>query len=123
MDDANDRNFVLRPTPGQKFRPKAVNGVVQEILHEKLNGLEHYSMEESEKLTNEISVLIRDRLKVLQLPRYKYIVQTMITEQIGHGATTALQCCWDEDCDSYVHQRFVTGSIWCEVLVFAIFHY
>ncbi|CCD64418.1 Tctex1 domain-containing protein 2 [Caenorhabditis elegans] len=123
MEDANDRNFVLRPTPGQKFRPKAVAGMIQEILGEKLGALTIYNVDEAELVSKDISASIRERLKGLQLPRYKYVIQTMIAEQCGNGATTAVQCVWDEDCDGYLTQRYVTGSIWCEVLVFAIFHY
>ncbi|CAI2356126.1 unnamed protein product [Caenorhabditis sp. 36 PRJEB53466] len=101
-----------------RFRPKAANALVQEVLAEKLGGLAAYDVDEADKISKDISATIR-----LQLPRYKYVVQTLVSEQCGNGATTAIQCVWDEDCDAYVHQRYVTGSIWCEVLVFAIFHY
>ncbi|EFO91252.1 CRE-DYLT-2 protein [Caenorhabditis remanei] len=123
MEDANNRNFVLRPTPGQKFRPKAVTAMIQEVLGEKLGAVIAYDENEADQASRDISAAIREKLKGLQLPRYKYIVQTMIAEQCGNGATTAIQCVWDEDCDGFLSQRYVNGSIWCEVLVFAVFHY
>ncbi|CAL2050963.1 hypothetical protein CAEBREN_18284 [Caenorhabditis brenneri] len=123
MDDANDRNFVLRPTPGQKFRPKTVSAMIHEVLGEKLSALTTYNVDEADQASKDISKAIRERLKNLQLPRYKYIVQTMLAEQTGNGATTAVQCIWDEDCDGFISQRYVNGPVWCEVLVFAIFHY
>ncbi|UMM42937.1 hypothetical protein L5515_018584 [Caenorhabditis briggsae] len=123
MEDNVDRNFVLRPTPGQKFRPKAITGIIQEVMNEKLGDMIKYDENEADQASKDISSTIRERLKALNLPRYKYIVQTMIAEQSGSGATTAVQCVWDEDCDGFLSHRYVNGSIWCEVLVFAVFHY
>ncbi|CAI5454642.1 unnamed protein product [Caenorhabditis angaria] len=122
MQNNEERNFVLRPTPDQKFRPNAVLPMIKEVVTDKLSATT-YNFDEAEDLSKELSSTIRNRLKGLQLPRYKYIVQVYLAEQAGQGMATATQSVWDEDCDSYVNYRFTNTSIWCQVLVHAIFHY
>ncbi|CAP21697.1 Protein CBR-DYLT-2 [Caenorhabditis briggsae] len=113
MEDNVDRNFVLRPTPGQKFRPKAITGMIQEVMNEKLGDMIKYDENEADQASKDISSTIRERLKgnfllkVTQSSTLQVFVQTMIAEQSGSGATTAVQCVWDEDCDGFLSHRYV----------------
>lgn len=76
--------FVLRPNIQNKFRStmgkKILEEVCQELLHDKT--FEIATIEDSSVIVAET---IRNRLKDLNLPRYKYIVKVVIAEQRGQG--------------------------------------
>ncbi|XGW10536.1 hypothetical protein V3C99_012213 [Haemonchus contortus] len=115
-----DRDFVLRPNQKEKFR--SLNGeallrsIAVELLADKI-----YSSEEN--LANNVAKVITERLKGLDLSHYKYIVQVTMGEQYGQGLNIASQCVWDADCDGMAKYFYTNDSLWCSMVVFAIFHY
>jgi tctex1 domain-containing protein 2 len=61
-----------------------VQGVIKEVLHEKLDGATYHS-ENTSQWTREIADGIKWKLKALGLERYKFVVQVVIGEQRGEG--------------------------------------
>ncbi|CAB3399631.1 unnamed protein product [Caenorhabditis bovis] len=122
MNHNDERNFVLRPTPEQKFRQAVVLPIIKETVHENLAD-QTFNSDTVEELSKTVAVSIRTKLVNLQYPRYKFVVQVYLSEQAGQGITTATQSIWDGDCDGYVHYRYTNNSIWCQAIVFAVFSY
>uniref|UniRef100_A0A0N5CGI2 Tctex1 domain-containing protein 2 n=1 Tax=Strongyloides papillosus TaxID=174720 RepID=A0A0N5CGI2_STREA len=114
--------FVLRPNIQEKFRStmgkKILQEVCQELLHDKT--FEIATIEDSSVV---ISEAIRDRLKELNLPRYKYIVKVVIAEQRGQGMNVTASCMWDPDTDSAVNHLYTNNHLYCEAIIFAVFNY
>jgi len=84
-ENVNDENYTIRPNFQQKFRPSVVQKIIHEILVEKLNG-QVYSPETCSSFTKEIADEIKNKLKELDLPRYKYVVNVVLGEMRGEGA-------------------------------------
>ena len=46
----------------------------------------------------------------MKLPRYKFIVSVVITEQLGEGVKIAARCLWDAESDNYASDVFLSVS-------------
>lgn len=66
------------------FKPKVVEEIMNDTLAEMLGGKE-YDVNETTNWTKEIATVIKNKLKDLKLPRYKFLVQVMIGEMKGAG--------------------------------------
>lgn len=63
------------------------------------------------------------RIKELEIPRYRHIVQIMLTEQSGAGCRYTARCHWDASCDSKVSEQYKSETIICIVTVFGVYQY
>ena len=110
MDDEEEtNNYSIRPSFKQKFPQKTAQGIIREILNKKLEGTS-YTADATSPLTKEISDEVKQALKELNLPRYKYLVQVVIGEQRGEGVRMGCQCFWDSNTDNYASETFVNDS-------------
>mmetsp|Transcript_30790 Transcript_30790/g.101033 ORF Transcript_30790/g.101033 Transcript_30790/m.101033 type:complete len:97 (+) Transcript_30790:2202-2492(+) len=74
----------LRPAYGMRASPTVMKEIMREVLTEALAG-QTYQGDQVQQQTKSIADNVKDRLKALNLPRYKYMVQVVIGEQRGEG--------------------------------------
>lgn len=73
----------------------------------------------SKQIVNETN----QRIKELNIPRYRHIVQVMLAEQTGAGCRYVARCCWDASADSKVSEQYKSETIICIVTVFGVYCY
>lgn len=66
---------------------------------------------------------INKRITSLEIPRYKHIVQTMLSEQTGAGSRYIARCHWDASCDIKVSEQYKSETMICVVTVFGVYQY
>ncbi|XP_028857308.1 dynein light chain Tctex-type protein 2B isoform X1 [Denticeps clupeoides] len=98
--ETNASCYLIRPNYQHKFKSSLVKECIREILREHLTGLQ-YEPEQIPALSRTLADCIKDRLKGVELERYKLVVQVVIGEQRGEGLKMAARCFWDSDTDSY----------------------
>ena len=108
--------------PRRKFKPRVAREIIQSVLDDKVRG-EAYHAEQSSRLAREVSDEIKHKLKDLELPRYKYVVQVVIGQQHGQGTRMVGRCLWDADTDSYAQEMIVNESLFCVAAAFAVYLY
>uniref|UniRef100_A0AC35TWG4 Tctex1 domain-containing protein 2 n=1 Tax=Rhabditophanes sp. KR3021 TaxID=114890 RepID=A0AC35TWG4_9BILA len=117
-----DGGFVLRPNFQDKFRStmgkKILSEVCTQILSDKT--YEKATMEDSSKIVAEV---VREKLKELNLPRYKFIVEVIVAEARGQGMCVNSACMWDSDTDNVVNHLYTNTNLFCEAIIFAVFNY
>ncbi|KAG4090762.1 Tctex1 domain-containing protein 2 [Neocallimastix lanati (nom. inval.)] len=121
-ENANDENYSIRPNFQQKFRPSVVQKIIHEVLVEKLKG-QSYSPETCSTFTKEIADQIKNKLKELELPRYKYVVNVVLGEMKGEGARMACRCLWDSDTDNLAQDIYTNETLFCVAVAFGVFYY
>ncbi|CAJ0935266.1 unnamed protein product, partial [Mesorhabditis belari] len=119
---SDDRELTLRPSAQKKFRSAIGKAILEEVLK---NGLpeEPFEAENSKKLSKSLAEEARERLKGLELPNYKYVVQVVICENRGQGAHVSAQCTWDTDTDGQANYYHANKYIWCQATIYALFYY
>ncbi|TPX72978.1 hypothetical protein SpCBS45565_g00089 [Spizellomyces sp. 'palustris'] len=111
--------YSIRPNFKQKFRPAIVTKLIHQILADRLTGAT-YHPDTCSQWTREIADEIKNRLKELDLPRYKYLVNVVIGEMRGEGVRMGCRCFWDADTDNVAQDTFINVS---ELLVFICYMY
>jgi hypothetical protein len=92
-----------------RFQSQIGEQIIKQVLKESLTG-HKYVAEEVNILVKEISQKIKDNLKKLELPRYKYVVNVVIGEMKGEGVRMNARCFWDQDSDSMAQSEFINVS-------------
>jgi hypothetical protein len=64
---------------------------------------------------------IKERVKALNLPRYKVVLQSVLGEVKGQGAYIASRCLWDTDTDNYAAFSMKNASLFCVIMVFGLY--
>lgn len=80
------------------------------MLQEKLAS-KTYSQDDTPKWTKEIAYTIKMKLKALNLPRYKFMVQVVIGEQKGAGVRMGTRCFWDDQTDGLASEYYVNVCV------------
>src|SRR5688572_647639 len=84
--------FQIKPKQKEKFKPGKAKEMIQEILGSTLKSQKSYNPDAAQTLSKTIAENVKDKLKELNLPRYKYIVQVTIGEQKGQGVRVGCKC-------------------------------
>jgi len=122
MPEDLSNSYNIRPNFKHKFRPAAVKAIIHDVLNEELSG-KQYNSEEATSWSKHISDTVKDKLKELELDRYKFIVQVVIGEQRGEGVKVACRCLWDSDTDNYAQDIFMNDTLFCVVAAYGVFYY
>ncbi|EGD83493.1 Tctex1 domain-containing protein 2 [Salpingoeca rosetta] len=122
MDDYSENTFVIRPNFQEKFRPSVVQQIIHDVLQSYL-GDKTYDSEAALQWTQEICDEVKQKLKELKLPRYKFVVQGTIGEQRGEGVKVGARCLWDSDTDNLAQDVYVNDSLFCVVAAYGVYYY
>ena len=96
--------------------PRASTAKMKECIGEVLNEMlkDHtYKQDEAPELTKQIADRVKNRLKLLELPRYKYMVQVVVGEQRGEGVRMGCRTFWDKTRTRARRRRSPIYSIFC----------
>ncbi|KAI8926425.1 Tctex-1 family-domain-containing protein [Entophlyctis helioformis] len=104
--------YLIRPNFKQKFRPAVVSKTIHQILADRLTGAT-YHPDTCSQWTREIADEIKNKLKELDLPRYKYVVHVSMGEMRGEGVRIGARCFWDADTDNIAQDAFMNASWHC----------
>eukprot|EP00501_MAST-03F_sp_TOSAG23-6_P000108 GSMAST32.ASY1.ANO1.110.1 assembled CDS len=109
------QRYLTHPTYKQKFPVHIVREIIRTVIGDKLKGTA-YDLNTTDKLTKEIADIVRDRLKALKLPRYKFMVQV-------EGVRMGCRCFWDNDTVNQASATFTNDSLFCVCTAFGVYLY
>lgn len=149
QSNESTNQYQIRPSKGKSFPIAGIREIINEVLLQILDGKSkwHYiptlycnniyicpdfmffstGKEFSrKKVTGWCRQIVDDinrRIKDLEIPRYKHIVQIMLAEQTGAGCRYIVKCQWDASCDSKVSEQYKSETIICIVTVLGVYQY
>mmetsp|Transcript_16133 Transcript_16133/g.16265 ORF Transcript_16133/g.16265 Transcript_16133/m.16265 type:complete len:133 (+) Transcript_16133:141-539(+) len=113
--------YRMEPEEKERFYPSQARAIAQKITEEELKDQE---FDEGDALgwSNTISDKIREAVVTnLNIMRYKVIVQTTIGQMKDQGVRVASRCLWDIQTDNYASISYTNQSLFCSVLIFALY--
>lgn len=120
------------PSYHQKASKDRMTAIIREVQSANLGTDWTYSSDDASVLTKKISDEVKNRLRDLNLPRYKFMVQVVLGQKETdkevngdkHGGTyVGCRCLWDADTDNYATVTQGNDSYYCVVTAFAIYQY
>lgn len=138
--------YSMRPAFGESFPLPIVKSIINNVMAEKLKGMSKsnvakqtdvakqrfystfidkiYDKDEAKVWTREIADEVNQQIASSpKVKRYKHVVQVMMGQELGAGATYLSRCCWDCDCDTSVTEVFSNTSLFCVCTVYATYQY
>lgn len=89
----------------EKVPVTAMKEVIHDCLTEKLTG-QQYEGEKCHEAARQLADTIRNRLKLLDYDRYKFVVQVLIGERREQGVYFGTRCFWDSNTDNQASDTF-----------------
>lgn len=114
--------YQIRPDLCDKFKVNPVKELIHAILTETLAG-QVYDSKSAKKWTISIANKVNEKIKGLQMKRYKHVVQVTLGEMKGAGVKSGVRCLWDAETDGYASDIFINDTIFSVVVVFGIYLY
>ncbi|KAH9538039.1 hypothetical protein CY35_16G084000 [Sphagnum magellanicum] len=106
--------------PTTRFQPGKVKEIIQNVLKEKLGGV-NYDSEQAPQWIREITDTIKLQVREMGLERYKIVVQSVIGDQRDQGFQFASKCLWDPATDDYAFGSFVNDKVFGVAGAWAIY--
>lgn len=112
---------TFKMEPSKKFPEGSVRNVLKEVLSEALAEV-NYEPNACRQLTKTISDDLRQRVKEMDIQRYKIICLVHIG-QIGKQAMRiGSRCLWDASFDTYTSYEYKNGSIFAVATVYGVYY-
>ncbi|KAB0792248.1 hypothetical protein PPYR_14207 [Photinus pyralis] len=116
------QSYQIKPALEDKFKENPVKEIIRNTVTSKLAG-RYYDSDNAKKWTISIANDVNTRVRELKMKRYKHIVQVTIGELKGAGVKCGVRCLWDSETDGYTSDTFMNETIFCVVVVFAVYLY
>ncbi|KAH8271295.1 hypothetical protein KR018_005831 [Drosophila ironensis] len=115
--------YSMRPAFGEMFPLPIVKNIMNSVMTDKLKDKTYdqgVAKQWTSEIADEINMQIASNPKVKD---YKHVVQVMLGQELGAGATYNSRCCWDCDCDTTVSEIYSNTSMFCVCTVFGTYQY
>jgi hypothetical protein len=112
--------YRMRPKEDERFLPRSVESIIKEVMDKKLKKAK-FEDSKCKALALELCSEIKEKVKELNIPRYKVVLQSVIGEVSGQGAYIASRCLWDIETDNYASFSMKNSSLFCVLMVFGLY--
>lgn len=112
--------FKMAPADDERFVSPAVQKLVAATVDERLRGVE-WESGACKELAADLAEEVKAKVKALGLPRYKIVVQAVVGQVSGQGATVASRCLWDVKTDNSASYSYKNETLFCTVVVFGTY--
>lgn len=114
-----ENSYKMEPTV--KFPASQITEIANEVLSERLGGAE-YDENECKELSKGLCNEIQSKIKLLNMPRYKFVCYVHIGQIKGQDMVIASRCLWDTNVDNFASAKFENRSLFATVSVFGFYY-
>ncbi|KAK3090724.1 hypothetical protein FSP39_014101 [Pinctada imbricata] len=111
---------TYRMEPKDKFNPNRVEKIMKSVLESYLDG-ESYEPKMCANLAQNLSEVIKSRVKDLGFLRYKLVCNVIIGENSNQDMRMVSRCLWNPETDSFAEAHFNKGKLYAVASVFATY--
>ena len=113
---------TYRPTPieSQKFVSSKIQSIIEQIVTQQCSTLEYDDIQ-CKQQSIDLCNLVKESVKKLKLPRYKLILQSVISENKQQGLCVSSKGLWNDTTDNYSTYTHKTNTCTVTVLVFGLY--
>jgi len=91
------------------------------LLESFLDG-ELYEARKCSQIAQNLTEVVKGRMKELSLPRYKYVCKVMIGQNAGQCISFASRSLWNTATDNFASATYRNGSLFAVASVFAVYY-
>lgn len=106
--------------PVRKFPTKEVKEIMDSVLQSYLQDCD-YDTQMCPRLCESLSTLIKNRVKDLNVCRYRLVCLVTIAQNTGQGLHIAARYLWDHSNDMFTSAAYENKSLVCVATVYALY--
>ncbi|GMH65094.1 hypothetical protein TL16_g09179 [Triparma laevis f. inornata] len=111
------------PSYHMKASKRRMEEIIKEVQQENLGDNWKYTSDDATNFTKKISDDVKNRLRDLGLPRYKFMVQVTLGQKVGEGMHMGMRCLWDQDTDAFATVIHGSDDYFCSVTAYGVYQY
>ncbi|XP_076466102.1 dynein light chain Tctex-type protein 2B-like [Babylonia areolata] len=115
-----ENSYRMKPQDEERFQSWRVEGVMREVLEERLKGVT-YDPVKSQELTKQLAQEIQKRVKDFRWQRYRVVCQITLGQQSQQGLQVASRCVWDHSLDSHASVTYDNKSIFVVAQCYGVY--
>lgn len=113
--------YRLTAGEDEKFSSSTVARMMTGVMESYLDG-ENYEPKLSANLAQNLSEVIKSRVKDMNLPRYKIVCNVTIGQDGNQGMRVASRCLWDKETDGFAEAIYNKGSMYAVATLYAFYY-
>lgn len=115
-----DDTYTYQSEPTVTINPKKIAEIAQQVLEDRLKNRE-YNASTMKKAASQVSFLIREEIKRLNLDRYRIIAHVTIGEKCDQDVMMNFLYLWKPEFDHYAIAKYEHPKFFATALVFLIY--
>ena len=115
-----ENTYRLAPDDDGKFNVGRVEKALNSILDSFLSA-EDYQPDKCAKMAQNLTDVIKERVKDMGFPRYKIVCNVCIGQLANQGVQGASRCLWNKDLDTYASATFTNSSLFAIATVYGLY--
>ncbi|XP_048762488.2 dynein light chain Tctex-type 5-like [Ostrea edulis] len=112
--------YRMHPKTKEKFDASSVEKMMKGVLESYLDG-ETYEHKMCANLAQNLSDVIKSRVKDLGFHRYKLVCNVLIGENVRQAVMMTSRCLWNSETDNFAQAQFSKGKLYAIATVFATY--
>jgi len=115
-----ENTYKMKPDEDKEFKSSQVEKVTYSLMENMLKD-EKYDCKNSNRLACDLSQLIINRVKGLNFPRYRIIVNVVIGQSNGQGLQMASRAVWDTSTDTFTSVSYKNDSLFAIATIHGVY--
>ncbi|XP_069126193.1 dynein light chain Tctex-type 5-A-like [Argopecten irradians] len=115
-----ENTYKMQPDPGQTFQTSKIEAIAKEVMEQTLSNV-NYNSALCNRLVCDISQMIKNKVRGLNMPRYRVIVHVFIGQSKDQSMQMASRCVWDASTDNFSSYTYTNDSIIAVAAVYGVY--
>ncbi|XP_060082046.1 dynein light chain Tctex-type 5-A-like [Ylistrum balloti] len=115
-----ENTYKMHPDPGQTFQQNTIESIAKEVMQETLDDVK-YNSSTCNRLVCDISQTIKNRVRKLNMARYRVVVHVFIGQHNDQSMQMASRCVWDASTDNFCTATYKNDSLVAVASVYGVY--
>lgn len=116
-----ENTYRIDPDKNCKFHAGVVERMLAGLLESFLDG-ELYEARKCAQISQNLTDVIKGRMKELSMSRYKFVSNVLIGQNSGQSISFASRSIWNTATDNFASATYRNGSLFAVATVFAVYY-
>ncbi|XP_063427872.1 dynein light chain Tctex-type 5-like [Mytilus trossulus] len=116
-----ENTYRYTPKDGEKFKSSKAKEILKDVVTTYINKNETYDPNMCKKSAPTMCDIIQEKLKDLQFPRYKYVVQVLMGQSSDQCLRSTSRCLWNTNTDDFAEFHYSVNDMFVSATVYAVF--
>ena len=115
-----ENTYRMHPDSDYKFNASRVEKALHGILESFLDN-EVYEARKCARLTQSLTDVIKARVKEMGFPRYKFVCNVVVGQNMNQGFRSSARSIWNTDTDNFATATYTNPSMFAVASVYATY--